>query len=44
MQQKRSLADALPSSKKLGKTIMIPSNGYDFGGLLSNPSKENISR
>ena len=29
-----SLADRLPSSKKLGKTIIIPQVAYDFGGII----------
>ena len=29
-----SLADHLPSSKKLGKTIIIPQVAYDFGGII----------
>jgi hypothetical protein len=35
-----SLVDNLPSSKKLGGTIMFPSAAYDFGGLLSDPNED----
>lgn len=35
-----ALADQLPSSKRLDKTVMIPQKGYDFGGLMPDVSKE----
>ena len=41
--KKICLADHLPSSKKLGNTIMFPQASYNFGGLLSNINKESQS-
>lgn len=42
--KKISLADNIPSSKKLGNTIMIPNHTYDFGGIMSHASKESLSK
>ena len=37
------LMDHLPSSKKLGNTMIFPQPSYNFGGLLSNINKESHS-